>query len=235
MADWLRTFPSQLPETPSALLVVSAHWETPMVSVNTAVQPPLLYDYSGFPEHTYQLTWPALGAPLLADRVRKLLAEADVPTRPETLRGFDHGVFIPLKVAFPEAQIPTVQLSLRSGLEPDFHQQVGAALAPLRDEGVLIIGSGMSYHNLRGYETGQGQEASVQFHQWLEETVTAEPSERGSRLNAWSTAPGGRVSHPREEHLLPLMVAAGAAGDDRGSVVFRDEVLGTQVAAVQFG
>src|SRR5207237_396756 len=120
--------------------------------------------------------WPAPGAPDLAKRVRELLAAAGIESRADDRRGFDHGVFVPLKVAFPEAEFPTVQLSLRRGLDPREHIAIGRALAPLRDEGVLIIGSGMSYHNMRGFMTGRGRSDSELFDAWLAQAMTQSPA-----------------------------------------------------------
>jgi len=139
---FLAALPASLPEQPKALLVISAHWEAPVFTVQTNPAPPLLFDYYGFPQHTYKLTWPAPGNPALAARVRALLENAGFAVGEDPLRGFDHGVFVPLKVAFPKAEIPTVQLSLRADLDPSAHLAAGRALAPLRDEGVLILGSG---------------------------------------------------------------------------------------------
>jgi len=235
MADYLRGIQASLPEAPRALLVVSAHWEEEVPTVLSAPMPPLLYDYFGFPAHTYELQWPAPGAPGLADRVLGLLGRAGIPGAAKADRGFDHGVFIPLKLAFPTASVPTLQLSLQAGLDPAVHQAIGRALAPLRDEGVLILGSGMSFHNMRMFNQGQALVISRTFDTWLEDAVTSPRDERTDLLNRWWRAPSGRDAHPREEHLLPLMVAAGAAQEDRGRVVFRDTVMGAVVSAVQFG
>ena len=235
LADWLRSVPSLLPAPPTALVVVSGHWEASPVQVNAGKAPPLLFDYSGFPPHTYELTWPAPGSPELAERVRGLLSRAGIESRANAQRGFDHGVFVPLKVVFPEARIPTVQLSLQAGLDPAIHQRMGQALEPLRDEGVLIIGSGMSFHNLRTYMTPRGHEDSLRFGAWLAKAVAADPEERTRLLSDWQSAPSARGAHPREEHLLPLMVAAGAAGQDHGRVVFEDEVMATHLSAIRFG
>ncbi len=235
MAAWLRSIEKSLPRRPAALLVISAHWEEAVPTVQTGERPPLFFDYYGFPPHTYQLTWPAPGSPKLATRVQELLTQAGIDSGTDGERGFDHGVFVPLKVAWPEAEIPTVQLSLREGLDPGEHLKLGRALAPLRDEGVLIVGSGMSYHNMRGLMTGSGLQDSLRFDGWLERAVTADPVRRNAQLREWQAAPGGRASHPREEHLLPLMVCAGAAEEDPGRVVFTDQVMGAQVSAVQFG
>ncbi len=235
MAAYLRGIDASLPERPRALLVVSAHWETRVPTVLASEAPPLLFDYHGFPAHTYELTWPAPGSPSLATRVQELLGAAGIESARETARGFDHGVFVPLKVAYPDAPIPTVQLSLEANLEPARHLAIGRALAPLRDEGVLIVGSGMSYHNMRGLMTGRGGSDSRRFDAWLSAVVEKPRDERDVQLEAWSRAPAARESHPREEHLLPLMVVAGAAGEDRGRRAFSDEVMGAQVSAIQFG
>jgi aromatic ring-opening dioxygenase catalytic subunit (LigB family) len=235
MAAWLRGIDASLPEKPRALLVVSAHWEAPVPTVISSAAPALLYDYYGFPPHTYELKWPAPGAPELASRVRHLLSGAGLESGEDGKRGFDHGVFVPLKLAYPEAQVPTVQLSLRAGLDAAEHLAIGRALAPLRDEGVLLVGSGMSYHNMRGFNSTPSREHSARFDAWLGKVTAEAPSERDAALASWERAPSARECHPREEHLLPLMIAAGAAGDDRGKPVFRDEVMGVVVSAIQFG
>ena len=234
MAEWLRAIPGSLLETPSALLVISAHWEQPVATVTSAAQPPLLYDYYGFPPQTYALTWGAPGSPDLAARVRSLLGAAGIESASDAARGFDHGVFIPLKVAYPEPRIPTVQLSLRAGLDPAEHLAIGRALAPLRAENVLIVGSGMSYHNMRGFMDPRTRDVSAVFDDWLVAAIGQPRRERDEALVHWARGPSARQCHPREEHLLPLMVAAGAAGDDRGERVFRDEVMGAVVSAIRF-
>jgi aromatic ring-opening dioxygenase catalytic subunit (LigB family) len=225
-----------LPRTPPrALLVVSAHWEEAVPTVMTAARPPMLYDYYGFPPESYQITWPAPGDPALAARVRDLLKGAGFETGADTKRGYDHGTFVPLKLAYPDADVPTVQLSLKSGLDPKEHLAMGRALVPLRDEGVFIIGSGMSFHNLRTFRDPASRPVAETFDRWLRETATAPAAERDRRLTAWSTAPAARQAHPREEHLLPLMVIAGAAADDVGKVGFAANVMGLRVSGYQFG
>ena len=234
-AAWLRSIGASLPETPKAILVVSAHWEEKLPTVTTTKAPTLLFDYSGFPKHTYELTWPAPASPELAQRVRSLLEAAGIPSQEDDRRGFDHGVFVPLKIAFPEPKAPVVQLSLQRGLDPAQHLAIGRALAPLRDEGVLILGSGMSYHNMRGFMSNAGLEHSKHFGAWLAKTVAEDQPARDRDLTNWAAAPDARACHPREEHLLPLMVVAGAAGADRSREVFKDNVMGVDVAAVHFG
>jgi aromatic ring-opening dioxygenase catalytic subunit (LigB family) len=163
------------------------------------------------------------------------LSEKGIASAADDARGYDHGVFVPLKVAFPAADIPTVQLSLQAGLDPEAHVAIGKALEPLRDEGVLILGSGMSYHNMRGFMTGRGHEDSLAFDAWLSSAIAAPPADRERALVDWKNAPSARGSHPREEHLIPLMVAAGAAGADLGERVLRDEAMNVVVSAVRFG
>jgi aromatic ring-opening dioxygenase catalytic subunit (LigB family) len=235
LAGYLRTIPDLAKTPPKALLVISAHWEQPTPTVMTSANPPLLYDYYGFPPASYEITWPAPGDPALAARVQALLGAAGFPTAADAKRGFDHGTFIPFKVAYPGANIPTVQLSLKAGLDPATHLAMGRALAPLRDEGVLILGSGMSFHNMRGFGSGKAGEMSEPFDAWLSETATLDPAARDLRLARWAEAPGARLAHPREEHLLPLMVIAGAAGDDRGTVAHTSKMMGAKISAYHFG
>ncbi|WP_461306082.1 DODA-type extradiol aromatic ring-opening family dioxygenase [Albidovulum sp.] len=238
---FLQALPASLPERPRALLVISGHWEEPVFTVQANPAPPLLFDYHGFPPHTYQLTWPAPGDPALAARVRALLEGAGFDTAEDPARGYDHGVFVPLKVAFPEADIPTVQLSLRADLDPAAHIAAGRALEPLRDDGVLIIGSGNSYHNMavlmramRG--PGSGDPRGAGFDRWLTQAVTQDdPARRDALLADWASAPGAREANPREEHLIPLHVAAGAAGADRGVKTLEDRVMGAIESAFRFG
>ena len=232
-ADYLRGLIASLPERPKAILVVSGHWEAPAFTVGSARWPGLTFDYYGFPQSTYQLTFGAPGSPGLARRVKTLLAEAGLPTTEDDQHGWDHGVFVPLKLVTPDADIPVVQLSLKDGLDPEAHLAAGRALAPLRDDGVLIVGSGMSWHNMRGF-TPDFTERSITFDAWLEGAI-ADPARRDAALAHWDTAPYGRDAHPREEHLLPLMVAAGAATGEPGRVAFRDQVMNVTVSAIEFG
>lgn len=232
-ADYLKSLVARLPERPTAILVVSGHWEAEAFTVGSGRWPSLDYDYYGFPEHTYRLEFGAPGSPGLARRVKALLANAGLPAAEDARRGWDHGVFVPLKLVTPEADIPVVQLSLRADLDPEAHLAAGRALAPLRDEGVLIVGSGMSWHNMRGFGPAFTQPSAV-FDAWLEQAV-ADPATRDAALAHWTDAPFARVAHPREEHLLPLMVAAGAASGEPGAVAFRDQVMDVVLSAVEFG
>jgi aromatic ring-opening dioxygenase catalytic subunit (LigB family) len=235
LAGYLRGLPKQMGATPRALLVISAHWEEAVPTVMTAARPPMLFDYYGFPPESYQISWPAPGEPKLAARVQELLSAAGFSHAANAERGFDHGTFVPLKLSFPAADIPTVQLSLKQGLDPAEHLAMGRALAPLRDEGVLIVGSGMSYHNMRGFKSGTGQAVSEAFDAWLREAATADPAVRAHKLTEWAHAPSARDAHPREEHLLPLMVIAGAAGDDRGELAYHGTFGRMRISAFHYG
>ena len=167
--------------------------------------------------------------------MQSLLGAAGFETGTDAKRGFDHGTFVPLKLTYPDANVPTVQLSLKTGLDPAEHLAMGRALAPLRDEGVFIVGSGMSYHNMRGFRDPRSKPISEEFDAWLRETAALDAPARDERLKTWSSAPQARACHPREEHLLPLMVVAGAAGVDRGAIGYSGTVMGTRVSAVHFG
>jgi aromatic ring-opening dioxygenase catalytic subunit (LigB family) len=234
LARYLRSIALVPKVAPRALLVISAHWEEPAPTVMSAARPPMLYDYQGFPPESYRIEWPAPGEPGLAARVRELLRGAGFEARDDGVRGFDHGTFVPLKLAYPGAGVPTVQLSLKRGLDPVEHLAMGRALAPLREEGVFIIGSGMTYHNLRAFGP-RGRPASEAFDAWLRETAVEAATERDRRLAEWLRAPAARMAHPREEHLLPLMVVAGAAGADRGTVAYDGTLVGLRLSAHHFG
>jgi aromatic ring-opening dioxygenase catalytic subunit (LigB family) len=231
---FLEGLAATLPETPKALLVVSGHWEEPVFTASAAVKPELIFDYSGFPEHTYRLTWPAPGDPALANRVASLMGHAGLPAAVNSSRGFDHGVFVPLKVAFPEARIPVVTLSLAASLDPALHLAAGRALAGLRDEGVLIVASGMSFHNLRAYFRPETRDRAKAFDAWLTDAVESPGAERNALLTGWREAPFAAFAHPREEHLIPLMVASGAGGEAPGKRIFGDEPMGAAIGAFRF-
>lgn len=233
----LQAMPSQVGATPRAILMVSAHWEEDTFSPMAAAEPKMIYDYSGFPSHTYAIRYAAPGSPALADRVRSLLQTAGVPVRLDAERGFDHGTYSPLAVAWPRADVPVVQLSLKRGYDPAEHLALGRALAPLRDEGILVIGSGLSYHNLRAFGP-VAKAPSAAFDGWLGRTlIGTSGAERDAGLQAWQTAPAARLAHPREEHLLPLMVAAGAAGDDPAVRAYHEAGFygGITVSSFMFG
>lgn len=236
--DWLeaslKALPAQLPERPRAILVASGHWEEPGFTVSTAAQPPMVYDYYGFPEHTYHIRYPAPGAPALAERVVELAGAAGIPVGRDPGRGFDHGTFSMLQPIWPEADIPVLSLSLRADYDPAAHLALGRALAPLRDEGVLIIGSGFSYHNLRQFDARAAQ-PSAAFDAWLRHTLTElDPSAREAALLQWEQAPSARISHPREDHLIPLMVAVGAAGAEPGLCIYSEDDMRGAITASSY-
>jgi len=234
LAAYLRSVASVPKTPPKAVLVISAHWEEAVPTVMTSARPPLLFDYYGFPPESYEITWPAPGEPTLARRVRQLLGSAGFESAENAERGFDHGTFVPLKLAYPEADVPTVQLSLIRGLDPQQHLALGRALAPLRDEGVFIVGSGMTFHNLRAFGP-QSSKAAEAFDAWLRESLPLPQAERDRRLTDWQSAPAARLAHPREEHLLPLMVIAGAAGADRARLPYNGKILDLRLSAYHFG
>jgi 4,5-DOPA dioxygenase extradiol len=231
LAAWAAALPR-----PRAILMVSAHWtQAPLTFGATAPGVPLVYDFYGFPERYYQTTYPAPAAPELAERVRGLL-EGVEPVQEDSGRGLDHGAYVPLLVMYPEADVPVLQISMPS-LDPERLLELGRRLRPLRDEGVLIIGSGLSYHNLRYFfrTDATSKAASDNFDTWLGEAITAEPSKREQLLINWHQAPNALDCHPRSEHLIPLMVAAGAAANDAGHIAYTDKVLGKSVSGFQFG
>jgi aromatic ring-opening dioxygenase catalytic subunit (LigB family) len=227
LRDALASLPEMLPAPPKAILVVSAHWETSGFRVTGGEQPPLVYDYFNYPPEAYRITYPAKGQPQLASRVVDLLRRAGLAAEQDA-RGFDHAVFIPLKVMYPAADVPVVALSLDASLDPALHLAAGEALAELRNEGVLIVGSGSSYHGRSG-----DPELVTAFDQWLTSAVE-DPARRAAQLKNWREAPGAQVSHPREEHLLPLMVVAGAARDGAGRKVYADAIMGRPMSGFAF-
>lgn len=236
LAAALRQMPQQVGATPKAILMISAHWEEPRFTVMANPAPPMVYDYGGFPEHTYHIQYSAPGSPSLAQRVQDLLEGAGIEVQRDPARGFDHGMYAPMAVIYPDADMPVIQLSLKRGLDPLEHLAMGRALAPLRDEEVLIIGSGLSYHNLRAFGPA-AKVPSAAFDQWLGHVLSAPPEQRTAGLMAWEAAPSARQAHPREEHLLPLMVALGAAEADSATRVYHEDnfVGGVSASSFMFG
>ena len=230
--DFLARIQGLLPARPKAILIVTAHWETDLPSFTGGVNPELIYDYYGFPPETYELQYRATGEPALAARAVDLLRAAGFLAKVDPAYGWDHGVFIPLKVMFPHADIPVVAMSLHRSLDARLHCQLGQAIRPLRDEGVLIVGSGMSFHNLRYFN--EGGPPSHAFHQWLNHALAGNWTERTDQLSSWDAAPGGRASHPREEHLIPLMVASGAGSDAPARSLWAGMVGPTHLASWAF-
>ena len=237
LVAFLEDIPRQLGQ-PDAMVVISAHWEEKIATVTGGATPELIYDYYNFPPESYQLTYPAPGHPVLARRICELLAAAGFDCRQDPGRGFDHGLFIPLMLMYPQAQIPCVQVSLSLNLDPDWHLRLGQALAPLRERNVMIVGSGMSYHNLKEFfgQTESGRRHNLEFDNWLLETCAKsglDEAGRYRRLRDWASAPSARECHPREEHLLPLHVCAGAASGrlDQVETVFNGDIMGRRATA----
>jgi 4,5-DOPA dioxygenase extradiol len=221
---------------PSAILVISAHWEASTATITSGATPSLIYDYDGFPKQAYDIQYPAPGSPLLANQIFNLLKTAGIAAILDDQRGFDHGLFVPLKLMYPDANIPCVQLSLVNSLQPEAHIQIGKALAALRHANVLVMGSGFSFHNLRAFftpSTPQSQTMNAAFEQWLMSTCSSRQlteQAREQKLIHWESAPSARYCHPREEHLLPLHVCYGVAGTAANSV-FEFEIMGKMASA----
>ncbi|SFD72056.1 DODA-type extradiol aromatic ring-opening family dioxygenase [Paracidovorax konjaci] len=233
----LQDIPRQIGTRPEAVLVVSGHWEDDAFAVMSSPRPPMVYDYYGFPPHTYEVRYAAPGAPALAGRIASLIAAAGLPSRLDAGRGFDHGTFAPLQVMYPDADVPVVQVALQQRLDPAQHLALGRALAPLRAEGVLIVGSGLSYHNLRRFGDA-GRAPSAAFDQWLQDAlVRTAPADRAARLVEWESAPAARLAHPREDHLIPLMVAAGAAEAEPARCIYHEDDIfgGVTASSFRFG
>lgn len=231
-----KAIPQSLPAKPKAVLVITGHWEERIFTVSSAEQPPMVYDYHGFPEHTYHIQYNAPGSPALASRVRELLQQAGIPCAENAEHGFDHGTFVPMSLMYPDANVPVVLLSLKQNYDAGEHIAVGKALLPLRDEGILIIGSGLSYHNMRGFGQAGSMHASVEFENYLHDAISRpDEAQRLDKLRQWQHAPSARAAHPQEDHLIPLMVAAGAAGKDVGERFVLDTVMNVVMASYRFG
>ena len=231
---YLRGFLATLTERPRAILAISGHWEEDVPTVNAGAHPSLLFDYEGFPDYTDRLTWPTAGASALAARVGELLSDAGIANGTQHARGWDHD----LRAAQghgAKADIPLVQLSLQHGLDPAAHLAIGRALKPLRNEGVLIIGSGQTYHNMRGFFSGEAvDEKAEAFDGWLRAAMIGGTT-RDEALIRWEDAPHARVAQPHEDHLLPLMIAAGAASGETGIIHFHSHALGKPISGLRFG
>jgi len=232
----LKSIAAELGAKPRAVLMISGHWEDKGFAVMASPHPPMLYDYGGFPPHTYEVVYGAPGDPALAEQVRSMIEAAGLPTRLDHERGFDHGAFSTLVPMYPEADVPVVQVSLQHGYDPAAHLALGRALAPLREQGVLIIGSGLSYHNLRAFGPA-GIAASAQFGRWLDKAMELTPDSRSQALLDWAQAPAARVAHPHEDHLVPLMVAVGAAEGEASERIYHETAFmgGITVSSYRFG
>lgn len=202
---------------PSAILVISAHWEETIPTITYGKAPSLIYDYYGFPQKSYTITYPCVGEPQLAEQVHGVLNSAGIDAKLDQQRGFDHGLFIPLKIMYPNADIPCIQLSLVNSLDPDEHIKMGQALQNLDYKNLLVIGSGFSFHNMKAFfqpDTSESISMNEEFEAWLIDTCSQSDfteEERRARFIQWADAPSARYCHPREEHLLPLHVCYGLA------------------------
>jgi aromatic ring-opening dioxygenase catalytic subunit (LigB family) len=235
MIDFIRKVTPTLIK-PTAILVISAHWEENKPTITNGAFPSLLYDYYGFPKESYEIVYPAPGAPELAKHIFNLLENAGIEANLDGQRGFDHGLFVPLKMMYPDANIPCVQLSLINSLQPETHIRMGKALANLKNDNILVIGSGFSFHNLKEFfapSTQNSKSMNESFEQWLIDTCSNSlltEKEREQRLVNWANAPAARYCHPREEHLLPLHVCYGVAGT-AAKKVFQFEIMGKMASA----
>ena len=237
MIAFMQALPDKLAK-PDAVLVISAHWEEKVVTVLGGQTPGMFYDYYGFPREAYEIVYPAPGCPELAQRITALLSKKGMPSDIDPERGYDHGLFIPMKMMYPQADIPVLQLSLIRGLKPAAHIALGKALRSLRSERTLVIGSGFSFHNMRAFSWESGKKPDPQnddFQNWLVDVCTGPYSreEREKYLIEWEKAPHARYCHPREEHLLPLHVCVAMAGRP-AELIFDDDILGKRAVAFKW-
>ena len=229
----LAAMPAEIGETPKAILMVSGHWEENDFAMMANSAPPMVYDYGGFPAFTYQIKYSSPGAPKIAARVAELLKAAGLPTHLDQTRGYDHGVFSPMQVMYPEANVPLLQVAIQHGYDPAVHLALGRALAPLRDEGVLNVGSGLSYRNMRGFGP-QGKLRSAEFDAWLNSALMSAPEKREKLLLDWEHAPSARACHPQEDHLVPLFTALGAAENEKAAQVYYDQAVIGNITASSY-
>ncbi len=227
-AAFLRTLPALLPERPKAILVVSAHWETPRPRISVVAKNSTIHDFRGFPPALYQLRYDAPGAPDIAQRAAKLLADAGLEPELDPTRGLDHGAWAPLLLAWPQADIPVFQISLQTARGPAHHLALGRALAPLRNEGVLIVGSGSWTHDLSSFR-GQAENAPepdwvLRFADWADAALTEHRTE--DLLQYRTRAPEAVSNHPTEEHFLPIFVALGAGSETNVRRLHRSTTFG---------
>jgi len=239
MIDFLKNIAPTL-GTPSAIVLISAHWEEDEVVVTSGKNPSLIYDYYGFPDEAYDIKYPAPGDPVLANKIFNLLQKNGIKARLDEQRGFDHGMFVPLKIMFPDAKIPCVQLSMVNSLDPNLHIEIGKSLSALREEKVLIIGSGFTFHNMSEFFSKNVDDSDAKnaaFGRWIIDTITDSNdlslTERQTRLIEWSKAPFARYCHPREEHLLPLHVCFGVA-NSVANLVFDGKIVGKKTSAFKW-
>jgi len=230
----------KIPETPDAIVLISAHWESNPISITSNPKPGMLFDYYGFPPETYKYKYDAPGSPDLARRIQTLLRAEGLDSRLDEDRGFDHGAFIPMMILYPDADIPIVCVSLHSSLSTEMNMKLGRALAPLRNGKVLIVGSGYTFHNLNSFmfPSEEGKSKAKQFNDWLKSSLLRDGSHFIEELRDWESAPFARFCHPREEHLLPLHVVAAAGGEESKPellIDMKDDISGYEVSSYMFG
>lgn len=236
--DKMIAFMENLPKIinkPDSIIVFSAHWEEDVVTIQSGNEPDIMYDYYGFPDEAYTLKYPCKGDSELAIRIADLFKDSGIKFRLDEKRPYDHGSYIPLKMMYPDADIPVIQISLNHNLDPLTHLNIGKALRPLLDENILIIGSGFSFHNMRRFDwTGKEIDDPLnnEFQDKLIEICCGEMDEeiKWEYFAEWDKLPGARYCHPREEHLLPLLVCAGLS-INVGTKVFDDYILGKRATA----
>lgn len=241
VADSFRDIAASLPR-PRAVVIISAHFETSVTTILTAESPGLLFDYNGFAPEAYRFKYPARPDSDVIARIQNLLAKVNIPFRTDTERGMDHGVFVPLMLMYPDADIPVICVSQPSDYNPDSVWALGSALAPLRDEGILVLGSGASFHNFSAFFRRPGDpkkaedvKQSKEWDTWLRETVACAPAEREKRLREWFHGPHARFAHPEEDHLMPLLAVAAASGSDPGNATREQNMAGLSVSSFVFG
>ncbi|WP_199740451.1 dioxygenase family protein [Saccharopolyspora rhizosphaerae] len=229
----LAAWSADLPR-PTAILIISAHWEEAPLAIGATSTVPLVYDFWGFPDRYYEVRYAAPGAPALATRVRALLGNTETPVVDVPERGLDHGAYVPLKEMYPDADIPVLQISMPT-LEPGALMRLGRSLQPLRDEGVLIVGSGFFTHNLAALRSSTTPSWSVEFDDWGGRALSS--GDVDALLDFEHKAPAGRLAHPRTEHFAPLFVTLGAAGDDLDAQTVPVEGFwwGLAKRSIQFG
>ncbi|MDW7655775.1 MAG: class III extradiol ring-cleavage dioxygenase [Bacillota bacterium] len=220
---------------PEAIIVFSAHWEENVLSIQNSQQPSILYDYYGFPAAAYKIEYPCRGSRELAAKADDAIQRFDINCRLDDDRPYDHGSYIPLKMMYPEADIPVIQISLDHSLDPLAHLNIGKALMPLLAENVLIIGSGFSFHNLNAFDFA-GREIPDLHNDAFQDSLVKiccneeDEAEKWQQLAQWVNLPWARYCHPREEHLLPLHVCVGAAAG-KAQLIFDDYILGKRAVA----
>ncbi len=237
---FLKNYPTKI-SRPEAILVINAHWEEEAATIQANSNPGMFYDYYGFPQESYEIKYPAPAALELAEEISKLLKNAEINYKQDSERGYDHGLFVPLKLMYPDADIPCLQLSLLKNLDPESHINLGEALSELRNRNILVVGSGLSFHNMRALFSfsKESQNQAMQFNSWLINMFRDENQSYENKKEAlinWKNAPGALFCHPREEHLLPLHVCFGLCKEnsEQCNIEYKDDFMGYPVCAISW-